>query len=177
MIEPTLKAKILKHLEDPLCPSKEAELGEAATLVEFPTKAEKARGGLSPKGEVLATLDVDIAKAVEAHREATRVKIHAVTGTCALFVVSKSKEISPEEKKALICGISITQNGKADRIKTTRKNGKLLTPEFKEMMAALYRATKLTLPTVAKTVAAAASLQKMEEKLEKAMYENIAEMA
>lgn len=177
MIDPSLKEKILKHFTDPLIPCKPEELGIAADLVEHPTKASRSPGGLSEKGAPLAQLDPEIAAAATSHKEATRIKIHAVAGTCMLFTVSKSRPLNDQEKTALTGGIVITRGGKPDHIKTTRKNGKMLTAEFKDMMADLYRAVRKSLPETAKTLMVAAELQKKEEALEKAATKDIAEMA
>jgi hypothetical protein len=172
-----LKSKILKHFEDPLKPVDPAELGEAAKMVEFPTRDRLAKGGLSPEGEVLGKLDPEIGAAAAAHREASRLKINAVTATCLLFTASKTRQLGEVERGALISGIRIGSGDSKDYIKTTRKNGRLLTPEFKEMMSALYKATKDTRPDVANAIIVAANLQKKEEQLEQEKTQDVPAMA
>mgnify|MGYP001767561205 CR=1 FL=1 len=177
MLEKHLKEKLITHLSDALKPIPETELGEAAILVEFPTKTAKSPGGLSQQGKILGQLDADIAAADKSHKEQTRVKIKAVRATCALFAASKTRALAPEEMKALKEGIVVNNNGKLDKIKTTRKNGTALTDEFKLMMADLYKAVKTTLPETVLILKKAAEAQKREENKEREASQNIPEMA
>lgn len=177
MLDKEIKEKILNHLSDVLKPAREEELGPAAALVEFPTKNPRSSGGLSPQGEIFGTLDRELGEASLSHREQTRVKIRAVRATSALFVASKTRKLSETERDALINGIRFSLNGKEDRIKTTRKNGMILTPEFKEMMGDLYKATRSNLPDLAKTLKIAAGFQQKEEDRERAVTGDVPEMA
>lgn len=177
MTDPAIRLKILEHLADPLKPSSQESLGTAAELVEFPTINRQSKGGLSPKGEALGILDPEIAEAAKNHKEQTRVKIHAVMATCKYFINEKMKTASPGGREALKAGITILTLGKPDQIKTTRKNEKLLTEEFKEMMGDLYRAISKTQPEEAAVLRTGVALQKKEEAIEKSGREGITEMA
>lgn len=178
MIPQDLRRNILAHLEDPLNPSTKETLGDAFSLVEHPTQNPKSTGGLSSLGLQLCREDKEIMEAHGKNKEKTRINIQAVIAICQLFSKKASKTITPEGSAALSKGIPfLRKDGQKDFIPTTKKNGNLLTSEFKKMMEEAYKPLKKSCPAAALIIASAAKIQKAAEMAEKEKYEDIAAMA
>jgi len=138
-----LKAHLL-NIDTPL-------QGQAAKktkdLVHFPLREPSAKGGLTPKGrtwvvssKLESSRKTELLELSKNHAEQARIQIQAVILTCWLFSESKQRELNPKELHALKAGIYLSE--KLGLMQTVKKNGRLLTDDFEEMMSKLYRILK-----------------------------------
>lgn len=163
--DPRVQQIIVYQLKNPLKPLKKPILKKIEPWITQPLKYPfKDLGGLSEKGisEAVEKNLKGLLKESALAKENARVQIRAVLATCKLYVKKNSKiPLTTKEEGYLKEGIKVTLvNGtdilkdkvgdeykhiqSEDKIQTVKKGGKLLTSEFKEMMAHLFNAFTLS---------------------------------
>jgi len=177
---PEVLKAVESHLKDPLKPLPDEQLAGIKDLVECPLKNTKQRGGLTPPAEAAAKeLNLkSLLQLSDQHRELAKKNIKAVIGTAYFFAKSKQEKLNPEEQAALRSGIvSKSESGVINHIQTVKKGGRLLTDEFKVMMAALYGPLKRNHAQETQILESAAAYQRQAEIQDKKMTAPALEMA
>jgi hypothetical protein len=138
MIQDTLL--ILKaHFSNPLKRIRKEDEERLQGLVHFPLKDPSKPGGFTKAGEKWALNNnlKELHSLANAHKEKIRIEVHAVLKTASLFLKNRTGEINPKEKEMLCQGISLEDP--LNRMQTSKKNGSILTSEFEQSMATLYK--------------------------------------
>lgn len=138
MLEDTLKC-LKAHFAEPLKRIQKEDEAKLLGLVHFPLKNPSKPGGFTKAGEKWAKENNlnELNALAQSHKQRTRIEIHAVLKTALLFLKNKKGNIQTQEKELLCQGISLEDP--LNRIQTVKKNGSILTSEFEQSMAVLYK--------------------------------------
>jgi len=148
-------------------------------FVNFPLRNPEKPGGLSRRGEEWARSNgyQDLIALSTAHKERTRIDIHATLKSAQLYAKGKQTGLDEEEKTALFGGITL--GSELEKLQTVKKGGKLLAAGFVDKLGNLHKRLKENdlqgrNRKFIKVIEQAAIAHKKAEKEDKAISEKIA---